>query len=155
MPKMTRLYFNINIDAPKNWVWNLMWSKETFGLWMSPMGEGHYYEPALFKGGDVRWLTPSGDGMFGKVKELIPEELIVFEHHGWVNKGINCLDDPFRSEEKFALAYNQNVTTVSLEVDTFEEYVDLMKEKYPQVLAALKQMAEQHFFLKNQNGPSL
>ncbi|MBM3427640.1 MAG: SRPBCC domain-containing protein [Bacteroidetes bacterium] len=152
---MNRLKFSIDIHAPQNLVWSIMWSKETFEKWMLPMGEGHYYESALFQGGNVRWLTPSGDGMFGKVKELIPEEKIVFEHHGWVLKGINCLDDPFLSEEKFILSSKEKVTRVELEVDTFDEYVDLMKEKYPQVLVALKEIAEQHFFLKNQNFASI
>lgn len=152
---MTRLLFFIEIQAPTALVWRLMWAPETFGLWMSPMGNGHYYEPSLIQGGSVRWLTPSGDGMYGKVKELTPGEKIVFEHHGWISKGINSLEDTFSSEEKYMLHGDENKTKVTIEVDTFDEYTEMMQEKYPLVLAELKKIAEQHFFLKNKNIDSI
>ncbi|MEY3598282.1 MAG: hypothetical protein RL521_704, partial [Bacteroidota bacterium] len=37
---MKRLQFSQFIEAPKNLVWEIMWSKKTFGIWMKPMGEG-------------------------------------------------------------------------------------------------------------------
>lgn len=148
---MNRLQFDIEINAPQDLVWQLMWDKNTFSEWMLPMGEGHYFEPTLIAGGKIRWLTPNGDGMYGKVKKLIPGEKIVFEHQGWIIKGENSMVDTFKSEELYSLKSEKKITHVCLEVDTFDEYTALMKEKYPLVLEALKKIAEQHFFLKNQN----
>jgi hypothetical protein len=146
---MKRLQFSQFIEAPKNLVWEIMWSKKTFGIWMKPMGEGHYYEPALFEGGDIRWLTPSGDGMFGKVIELIPFEKITIEHNGWVINGNNSWEDTFKSYEIFELSVTNNGTLVSLAVDTFLEYEKLMLEKYPLVLQELNLIVTAAFLTQN------
>lgn len=148
---MKNLHFIQFIAAPSDVVWEMMWSKQTFGIWMEPMGTGHYYEPALIQGGHIRWLTPQGDGMYGKVKEIIPYQQITFEHHGWIVNGINSNEDTFKSIEKYVLQTMDNGTLVSLEVETFPEYEKLMLEKYPEVLIALQELATTAFLSQNQN----
>lgn len=118
---------------------------------MRPMGDGHYYEPTLFQGGYIRWLTPSGDGMFGKVLELIPNEKITFEHHGWISNGIDSQEDTFNSLEKYTLSASSDGTMVTIDVETFPEYEKLMMEKYPLVLAELNKIAAAAFLSQNEN----
>jgi uncharacterized protein YndB with AHSA1/START domain len=148
---MKNLHFAQLISAPQNMVWEMMWSKKTFGIWMRPMGDGHYYEPTLFQGGYIRWLTPSGDGMFGKVLELIPNEKITFEHHGWISNGIDSQEDTFNSLEKYTLSASSDGTMVTIDVETFPEYEKLMMEKYPLVLAELNKIATAAFLSQNEN----
>lgn len=148
---MKQLHFSQFISAPRNLVWEMMWSKKTFSEWMRPMGEGHYYEPALLQGGQIRWLTPHGDGMYGIVKKLIPYELITFEHHGWIINGVNSQEDTFKSFEKYSLDITEDGTFVNLEVETFPEYEKLMLDKYPLVLLALQNLTTTAFLSQNQN----
>jgi uncharacterized protein YndB with AHSA1/START domain len=135
---MKRLFFHKTIQADPSYIWRMMWSKNTFPLWMSPMGEGHFYEPALIQGERIKWLTPNGDGMFGIVEELVPNQKIVFKHQGWIQNGALLLDEPFESFEIYQLSFDGKNTVVELAVDTFPEYVELMQEKYPLVLDQLE-----------------
>ena len=65
---MERLYFSISIQAPKEKVWEALWSESSYGEWTSVFGEGSYAETDNWKeGSKVRFLAANGEGMVSLV----------------------------------------------------------------------------------------
>jgi uncharacterized protein YndB with AHSA1/START domain len=65
---MEKMNFSIDINAPKEKVWNVLWDDNSYRKWTSPFAEGSYAKTDNWKeGSKVLFLGPSGDGMVSKV----------------------------------------------------------------------------------------
>lgn len=86
---MKKLEFSININAPKEKVWEALWKDENYRKWTAVFSEGSYAESDFEKGSEFRFLNPEKDGVWGEITEMIPNEKVYFTHRGEVHKGIN------------------------------------------------------------------
>ena len=48
--------------------------------------------------------------------------------------------------ENYSFEENNEVTTVKVEIDATEEFIDFMNETYPKALKKLKELCENYFF---------
>ena len=60
---MKKLHFTIQIDAPRQLVWDTMLQPETYTLWTAGFCEGSRYEGSWEKGASILFLGPDGEGM--------------------------------------------------------------------------------------------
>ena len=142
-----KLIFTQEINASAETVWNLMWDKKVYIDWTSPFCEGSYYAGEIELGSRIHFMTPSGQGMYGDVFYLIPNKFIIFKHIGNV---LNFNEMPLDAEtekwtgsfETYKLDEVDGRTTLIVEVDCVEQYVNYMNEKFPFALQELKKISE-------------
>lgn len=70
--------FKIEINAPASFVWQALWEDTNYRKWTTAFCEGSYVVSDWKKGSEVHFLSPSGDGMFSTITEMIPKCKNVF-----------------------------------------------------------------------------
>ena len=119
--------------------------------WTSEFNEGSYFEGSWELGSEIRFLGPndgeSADGMIATVAENRPHEYLSLEYTGQIVDGVDDTTSATAKElagshENYSFSESGSVTTLSVDVDSAEEYADMMDEAWPKALATLKAIAE-------------
>lgn len=144
---MERIYFKIEIDAPKEKVWNILLGETTYPIWTAPFSEGSRAVTDWQVGSKTLFLNAEGDGMISKIAEHIPNEYISIHHLGMYINGV----EDYESEEvkKWANAYESYKLSIvdgksllSIETDTTEDHKDYFEKTWPKALEKVKELAE-------------
>ena len=81
---MERLHFSIDINAPREKVWNTMLEDQTYREWTSEFMPGSYYEGDWSQGSKITFLGPDEKGKLGGMVARVTEnrrpERIAVEH---------------------------------------------------------------------------
>jgi uncharacterized protein YndB with AHSA1/START domain len=85
---MTTIDFTVHINAPKEKVWDMLWSDAGYRKWTSVFSEGSYAESDWQEGSKIRFLSPEGGGMYGIIQRKVPYEQMVFEQQGEIKNGL-------------------------------------------------------------------
>src|SRR5688572_26468739 len=86
---MEKLNFSIDINAPREKVWKVLWDDSSYRKWTSVFMEGSCVETDNWKeGSKVLFLDGKGAGMVSKVAVNKPNEYMSFEHLGEVKDGV-------------------------------------------------------------------
>jgi len=145
---MTRLTFSTTIDAPKELVRRTMLEDETYRQWTSAFQEGSYAVTDWRPGNKALFMAPDGSGMVSRIAEHRPNECLSLEHAGMVRRGV---EDTGSAEVKTWAGARENDTlrehgsavTLSVDMDTTDDYKQYFETIWPKALAALKALAEQ------------
>ena len=87
---MEKLHFKIDINSPKENVWNTMLDDKTYRAWTEAFAPGSYYKGDWNKDSKILFLAPGEKGEMGmvsRIKENRKYEFISIEHLGVVNEG--------------------------------------------------------------------
>lgn len=149
---MEKLNFKIEINAPKEKVWNTMLEDATYRLWTTPFSEGSYYKGDWSKGSKIIFLGPNPEtgkegGMVSRIAENKLYEYISIEHLGIINDGV---EDTTSEEvkkwtpafENYTFKEKNGKTDVLVDMDINEEYKQMFQEMWPKALQKLKEIAE-------------
>ena len=86
---MLNMNFSIDINVPKEKVWNALWEDASYREWTSAFMEGSYAVTDNWKEGTkVLFLDPKGSGMVSMVAEDKPYGFMSFKHLGEVIDGV-------------------------------------------------------------------
>ena len=79
---MQKLHFSIEIEAPREKVWNVLWDDTAFRDWTSVFAEGSSYAVSDWKeGGRIQFLDPTNNaGISSVIEKLVPHEFMSFKH---------------------------------------------------------------------------
>lgn len=152
---MNTLHFTIDINAPKQHVWDVMLGDETYRQWTMPFSPGSYFEGSWDEGSTIRFLGPGENGqkpggMISRIAENRPYEFISIEHLGAVVDGV---DDTTSEEakswagahENYTFSETDGVTTLDIDLESDnipQEMKDAFAGMWPEALAKLKELAE-------------
>jgi hypothetical protein len=149
---MEKLNFKIEINAPKEKVWNTMLQDATYRLWTTPFSEGSYYKGDWSKGSKIIFLGPNPEtgkegGMVSRIAENKLYEYISIEHLGIINDGV---EDTTSEEvkkwtpafENYTFKEKNGKTDVLVDMDINEEYAEMFKGMWPKALKKLKELTE-------------
>ncbi len=148
---MKRLNFSIDINASVIKVYDIMLGKDTFKQWTAVFNPTSDFEGSWEKGETIHFVGVDNDGnkggMIGVIKENVPLEHVSIYYIGIVDKGQEITEGPLVEEwanayENYYYRENENITTVSVEIDSNDKMVDYFNTHYPQALEKLKQMCE-------------
>ena len=144
---MKQQTFTIEIKAPKEKVWNAMWTDENYRKWTAAFCEGSYAKSSWKQGERVHFLTPNGDGMYSELTMLVPNEKMHFTHIGNLkNFEEQPLDEEAKAwtgaKENYTLTEQNGSTIVTVEMDIAEQYWDYFNETFGKGLATIKEIAE-------------
>lgn len=151
---MKKLQFNISIHAPVSAVYNIMLgisSKSTYEQWTALFNPTSTYEGNWEKGSKMLFIgvDEKGEkgGIVSKIAENIPHQFVSIQHYGLVNAGKEITEGAEVEKwangfENYSFEENNEVTTVKVEIDATEEFIDFMNETYPKALKKLKELCE-------------
>lgn len=146
------MQFEIEINAPRERVWEILWGKATYPIWTKAFSEDSHVETDWEKGSKALFLDGQGSGMVSRIAENIPYEYMSIEHLGMISNGIEDYDsDEVKrwagAKENYTLSETSGKTTllIDMEMDESEENQEMIKMftgMWPKALANVKGMAE-------------
>ncbi|GAB3171830.1 SRPBCC family protein [Telluribacter humicola] len=136
--------FSVQIEAPREKVWEQLWSDAGYRQWTSAFCEGSYVESDWEEGSTILFLSPEGDGMFGVIEKKVPLEVMTFKHLGELKNGQQETKDWAGARESYALkAVTDHTIEVEVELDATDEFQGYFQDTFPKALHILKQISEQ------------
>ena len=145
---MERVKFNVNINAPKEKVWNVLWKDDTYRKWTSVFSEGSKAVSDWKEGSKIQFLDAKNDGMYSTITKCIENEIMNFTHIGVVKDGVEQpLDEATKnwsgSAENYGLSETDGITTLVVEMDIIPEYLDYFNKTFPLALDLVKKLSEE------------
>jgi len=152
---MKKLQFKESINAPAARVYDTMLgisSKSTYEQWTSTFNPTSSYEGNWEKGNKILFIgvDEKGEkgGMVSRVAEITPNRFVSIQHYGLVKADKEITEGPEVEKwangfENYTFEENDGITTVTVDLDTTEDFVSYMNETYPKALEKLKQLCEE------------
>ena len=151
---MKRLQFTVNINAPVTRIYDFMLgisNKSTYEQWTSLFNPTSTYEGSWDKGNKILFIgvDEKGEkgGMVSKIAENIPNRFVSIQHYGILKADKEVTTGPEVDKwangfENYRFEENNRTTTVTVELDTTEDFLDYMNQNYPKALDKLKELCE-------------
>ncbi len=150
---MQKIHFSIQINVPKEKVWEIMLADATYREWTEPFHPGSYYKGYWSEGSKILFLGPDENGkneggMVSRIKENRKYEFISIEHLGFVVDGV---EDTTSEEvkkwtpsfENYTFTEKNGGTEVSVDMEVAsEEFKEMFEGMWPKALLKLKEIAE-------------
>ena len=146
---MEKKQFKIEIAAPKEKVWKVLWGDTTYPAWTSAFAEGSRAETNWEEGSKVLFLDGKGQGMVSTIAKKIPNEFMSFKHLGTVKDGVEDFESEQTKEwsgalENYVLKTVNGKTELFVDMDIAEEYKDYFMNTWPKALDKVKELAEKN-----------
>ena len=146
---MEKKQFKIEIAAPKEKVWKVLWGDTTYPAWTSAFAEGSRAETNWEEGSKVLFLDGRGHGMVSTIAKKIPNEFMSFKHLGTVKDGVEDFESEQTKEwsgalENYVLKTVNGKTELFVDMDIAEEYKDYFMNTWPKALDKVKELAEKN-----------
>jgi hypothetical protein len=151
---MKKLQYKISINAPAAKIYDCMLgikSKSTYEQWTALFNPTSTYEGTWAKGTKILFVgvDEKGEkgGMVSRIVENTPNQFVSIQHYGLVKGDKEITEGPDVEKwangfENYSYTENNGTTTVTVDLDTTEEFVDYMNESYPKALDKLKEICE-------------
>lgn len=145
---MQTLAYDIEIQAPIQKVWDVLWTIESYQAWTQFFSCSSTMKSDWKVGGKTYFQDGEGNGMVSTIEQLDQPKLVVFKHLGMIQDGKEDLESEEVKAwagclEKYQLTESNGKTNVHVEVDIQPEYVEMMDKGLEQGLAMVKKLAEQ------------
>jgi uncharacterized protein YndB with AHSA1/START domain len=142
---VTRQHYSVDIDAPRQRVWEVLWDDRTYRDWTSAFMEGSHAVSDWKEGSKIQFLDPNGNGMSGIIEKKMPNERMTFRHLAEIKDGKEQPASPSWSGavEDYTLKDNGKGTTLIVDVDTADEYKEMFEKAFPKALQRVKELATQ------------
>ena len=147
--EMKNLQFRIDIDAPKEKVWNVMLNKDTYPDWVGVSWPTSYYEGEWTMDKKVKFISRDGSGTLGQVVEHKPYQLSKVKHvavllpGGIEDKESEDAKGWIGTTESYTFYDTGNSTKLVIDIETLPSWVKMFEEGWPAALAKLKELSEQ------------
>lgn len=146
---MQQLNFSVNIDAPPQKVWAILWDDKTYPQWTAEFGGNGQESRAIsdWKEGSKVHFLAGNEGMYSMIDKLSPNEYISFRHIGMVKNGEEQPIDEATKEwsgatENYTLKETDDKTQLSVSVETTDSDLDRMREAFPKAFNKVKELSE-------------
>lgn len=152
---MQKLQFRKEINASAQKVYETMLglkNKATYEYWTATFNPTSTYEGSWDKGSKILFVgideNGKKGGMVSEIVEHKPASFISIRHYGFLNEGIEIttgeqVEKWAGGHENYNFQENNGITTVTVEMDTIDEYLDYFNNTYPKALDKLKEISEQ------------
>ena len=152
---MKKLTFSVNINAPVKRVYDCMLginSKSTYEQWTSLFNPTSTYEGGWEKGNKILFIgvDENGErgGMVSRIAENIPNRFVSIQHYGLLNADKEITEGPEVEKwangfENYTFEENNGTTTVTVDLDTTDDFLGYMNQTYPKALDKLKELCEE------------
>lgn len=151
---MKKLQFKVNIHAPATKVYDFMLginSKSTYEQWTSLFNPTSTYEGSWDKGNKMLFIgiDEKGEkgGMVSRIADNILNQFVSIQHYGLLKSGKEITEGPDVEKwangfENYSFEENNGITSLTVDLDITEDFLDYMNETYPNALGKLKELCE-------------
>ena len=144
---MKKEKFSIDIHAPREKVWKVLWDDDTYRHWTSVFSAGSYAVSDWKEGSRIQFLSSDGNGMFSEIAKSRPPEFMSFRHLGVIKDGEEQHMDQETENwvgalENYELTQKNGVTELTVEMDVTEDFQKYFQETFPKALEKVKELAE-------------
>jgi hypothetical protein len=152
---MHKLTFEITITAPVEKVYDVMLglsNKSNYEQWTALFNPTSSYEGSWEKGSKILFIgvDEKGEkaGMVSEISDNIPNEFVSIRHYGLLQGGVEITEGPevekwANGSENYSYTVSNGMTTVTVNIDTTDEFLNYMNETYPKALGKLKELCEE------------
>jgi uncharacterized protein YndB with AHSA1/START domain len=145
---MEKVRFTTIINAPREKVWSVLWTDESYRAWTSVFSEGSQAETDWKKGSKVLFTDGKGSGMVSRIDDLVPNEFMSFQHLGELKDGVEDTTSERVQQwaggrENYTLNAVGDNTELIVELDLLDEFKDYFMGTFPKALAKVKELSEQ------------
>ncbi len=138
---------SIEINAPKERVWDVLVKDELNRQWYAEFMEGSHARTDWKQGSEVRFLDNDNNGIVGRIIENKPYESIVIEYDGEVRNGQDDLESEAAkamkgTQEIYRLRSENGKTILDARAEMDDNYYEMMNEAWDRAAVKLKQLAE-------------
>lgn len=151
---MKILQFKVTIKAPVARIYDLMLgisNKSTYEQWTALFNPTSTYEGNWEKGTKILFIgvDENGEkgGMVSRIVDNIPNRFVSIQHYGLYKVDTEITEGP--EVEKWANGYenysfeeNNGSTTLTVDLDVNDDFLEYMNETYPKALQKLKELCE-------------
>ena len=151
---MEKLQYKISIKASANKVYDFMLglsNKSTYEQWTFIFNPTCTYEGNWEEGTKMLFIgvDENGDkgGMVSKIIKNKPNQYVTIQHYGLVQGDKEIMEGSEVEKwanglENYTFEENDGSTTVTVDIDMTEDFVEYMNENYPKALDKLKEICE-------------
>jgi hypothetical protein len=151
---MKKVQFKTEINAPITKVYITMLgldNKATYEAWTAEFNPTSTFEGSWEKGSKILFIGTGEDGekggMIAEVAENIPNKFVSIRHYGLLKGDTEItsgeeVEKWAGGEENYSFEEQNGITTVTVEVDVIEDYLDYFQSTYPKALQKLKEITE-------------
>lgn len=151
---MKKLQFVKDIKATAQKVYENMLGlkdKKTYEHWTSAFNPTSSYEGSWEQGKKILFVgfdeNGKKGGMVSEILDHDPAKFISIRHYGFLDGDVEITTGEQVEQwagglENYSFRENSGVTTVTVELDTVEEYMDYFTTTYPTALEKLKEISE-------------
>ena len=148
---MEKLQFKTQIKSSSGHVYNVMLGKDTYKQWTAEFNPSSDYEGSWDKGATIYFvgINKEGkkEGMVARIKENDPGRFVSIEHLGLLDGNKQITEGPQVEEwagatENYSFSQENDMTNLTVDVDTDEKYIGYFKETWPRALNKLKEICE-------------
>jgi hypothetical protein len=145
---METLSYEKVINAPKQKIWDILWSPETYGEWTQFFSPGSVMKSDWQVGGKTYFLNAEGKGLISTIDSLEQPDQVIFKHLGTVDKEGN--EDTRSKEvmewsgffEKYILIDFDGRTKLHIEIQTEKDWREYMDNGFTKGLEVIRNLAE-------------
>ena len=151
---MKKLQYSVSIQAPVAKIYDFMLgisSKSTYEQWTALFNPTSTYEGSWDKGNKMLFVgvDEQGEkgGMVSKIAENIPHRFVSIQHYGLLKADKEITEGPEVEKwangfENYTFEETNEITKVTVDLDTTEDFVNDMNQAYPKALGKLKEICE-------------
>lgn len=151
---MKKLQYKKDINASAEKVYNTMLgigNIETYEQWTSEFNPTSTYEGSWEKGTKIYFVGTDENGkkggMVSEIADIIPFKFVSIRHYGILDGENEITEGPEVEKwagglENYTLQENDGVTTVTVDIDITEDFLDYFNTTWPKALNKLKDLSE-------------
>ena len=145
---MEKIRFTTIINAPREKVWSVLWTDESYRAWTAVFSAGSQAITDWKKGSKVLFTDGKGSGMVSRIDDLVPNEFMSFQHLGELKDGVEDTTSERVQQwaggrENYTLKSIGDTTELITELDMVAEFKDYFMNTFPKALAKVKELSEQ------------
>lgn len=141
---MKEIQFSVEINAPKETVWNTLWQDKTLRDWAGIIDPGTHLVGELKEGGEIQFISANGYGVTSLVDKLVVNEFLLFKHSA------DTQEEGTRERakewtggvESYSLTERNGVTALLVAFDVPPEQEEYFMANYPKALQRVKELSE-------------
>lgn len=151
LSEITRLHFDITINAPVEQVYEQMLDDKGYREWTAEFNPGSFYKGKWQTGEKMLFIGVDDEGneggMVSSIKACVPNKLVSIEHYGIVNHGKEItsgseVEGWAGSLEEYRFEEKNGATLLKIALDTNKEFKSYFEETWPKALNKLKSICE-------------
>ena len=151
---MEKIQFKKEINASAQKVYETMLglkNKASYEYWTAAFNPTSTYEGSWDNGSKILFVGTDENGKKGgMVSEIVahqPAEFVSIRHFGFLDGDTEIttgeqVEKWAGGHENYSFQENNGVTTVTVEMDSVDEYLDYFNNTYPKALDKLKEISE-------------